>query len=54
MNMVSWNGKEPKYDLRDWSPDHSKMGKGMTLTREELNALREAINSLEYEELYEE
>ena len=27
LNIVSWNGKEPKFDIRDWSPDHSKMGK---------------------------
>ena len=27
LNRVSWNGNEPKYDLRSWSPDHSKMGK---------------------------
>ena len=46
LNMVSWNEKEPKYDLRDWSPDHSKMGKGLTLTREELDALREALNTM--------
>ena len=28
LNLVSWNGREPKYDIRDWSPDGSKMGKG--------------------------
>ena len=39
LNRVSWNGKEPKYDLRPWSPDHSKMGKGITLSEEELIAL---------------
>lgn len=44
LNLVSWNGRTPKYDLRDWSPDHKKMGKGVTLTGEELTALREAVN----------
>ncbi len=39
LNLVSWNGKDPKYDIRDWSPDHDKMGKGITLTKEELEAL---------------
>ena len=39
LNRVSWNGKEPKYDIRSWSPDHSKMGKGITLTDEEILAL---------------
>lgn len=39
LNRVSWNGKEPKYDLRAWSPDHTKMGKGITLSEDELLAL---------------
>ena len=33
LNLVSWNEREPKYDIRDWSPDHEKMGKGVTLSR---------------------
>jgi len=44
LNRVSWNGKEPKYDLRSWSPDHSKMGKGVTLSEEELIALADLLN----------
>jgi hypothetical protein len=32
LNMVSWNGNQAKYDIRDWSPDHEKMGKGVTFT----------------------
>lgn len=39
VNKVSWNGGEPKYDIRTWSPDHTKMGKGITLTDEEYAAL---------------
>ena len=39
LNMISWNGKDPKYDIRDWSPDGSKMGKGISMTRDELAAL---------------
>ena len=39
LNRVSWNGNEPKYDLRSWSPDHTKMGRGITLSEEELMAL---------------
>ena len=38
-NRVSWNGNEPKYDIRSWSPDHTKMGKGITLSEEELVSL---------------
>ena len=44
LNRVSWNGNEPKYDLRSWSPDHSKMGKGITLSDEDLIALSALLN----------
>lgn len=44
LNRVSWNGKEPKYDLRSWSPDHSKMGKGVTLSEDEIIALADLLN----------
>jgi hypothetical protein len=47
LNLVSWNDREPKYDLRDWSADHEKMGKGVTLTRDEVLALRELLNQLD-------
>jgi hypothetical protein len=47
LNLISWNDREPKYDLRDWSADHSKMGKGVTLTKEELSALREILSTME-------
>jgi hypothetical protein len=47
LNLISWNDREPKYDLRDWSPEREKMGKGVTLSKEELLALRELLNSLE-------
>jgi hypothetical protein len=47
LNLVSWNDREPKYDLRDWSVDHEKMGKGVTLSREELIALKELLNQME-------
>ena len=50
LECFQWSDTE--YDLRDWSPDHIKMGKGLTLTEEELGALRDAINTLEYEDLY--
>ena len=43
LNLVSWNGGEPKYDLRQWSPDHTKMGKGISLSREEAQALMELL-----------
>ncbi len=45
-NLVSWNGREAKYDLREWSPDHNRMGKGVTLTLEELRVLQELLARL--------
>ena len=47
LNLISWNDREPKYDLRDWSADGEKMGKGVTLTKEELLTLKELLNSME-------
>lgn len=44
LNRVSWNGNEPKYDLRSWSPDHTKMGKGITLTDDEIVSLADLLN----------
>lgn len=46
LNLVSWSGREAKYDIRSWSPDHQKMGKGITMTREELRTLGQIINTL--------
>lgn len=40
VNLVSWNGAVPKYDIRDWSPDHEKMGKGISLSSDEINKLK--------------
>ncbi len=42
LNLISWNGRDPKYDIRDWAPNREKMGKGITLTKEELTALKQA------------
>ncbi len=46
LNLVSWNGREPKYDIRDWSADHQKMGKGITLSEAELKALASLASEL--------
>ncbi|HOJ98430.1 MAG TPA: PC4/YdbC family ssDNA-binding protein [Termitinemataceae bacterium] len=43
LNLVSWNGRAPKLDIRDWAPDHEKMGKGITLTKEEAKKLIELL-----------
>lgn len=43
LNLISWNGGAPKYDVRDWSPEHEKMGKGVTLSEEEAKKLAELL-----------
>ncbi len=43
LNLISWNGREAKYDIRDWSPNHEKMGKGVTLSKEELDTLKKVM-----------
>ncbi|WP_432664645.1 YdbC family protein [Wukongibacter baidiensis] len=47
LNIISWNNRQPKFDLRDWAPDHAKMGKGVTLTKEDLKKLREILNGMD-------
>lgn len=47
LNLVSWNDKDPKYDIREWDPPHEKMGKGVTLSVDELKKLKELLNSIE-------
>ena len=46
INSISWNNAEPKFDIRDWSPDHTKMGKGIALTEEELMNLVDIVNTI--------
>ncbi|HOV41495.1 MAG TPA: PC4/YdbC family ssDNA-binding protein [Oscillospiraceae bacterium] len=43
LNLVSWNGREPKYDLREWSPEHDRMGKGITISEDEMNELKKIL-----------
>ena len=47
LNLISWNDRDPKYDIRDWSADGSKLGKGVTLSKDELLALKELLNNME-------
>ena len=46
LNLISWNDREPKYDIRDWSENHEKMGKGITLTQDEFDKLKEISKSI--------
>lgn len=48
LNLISWSGREAKYDIRDWSEDHSKMGKGITLSLDELKTLKDLLNSIDF------
>ncbi|MCL1979441.1 MAG: YdbC family protein [Methanomassiliicoccaceae archaeon] len=43
LNLISWNDRDPKYDIREWSPDGEKMGKGITLSDEEMEILKKAL-----------
>lgn len=48
LNRVSWGDRPAKYDLRPWSANHQKMGKGITFTAEELNSLKAKLNEREF------
>lgn len=50
LNMISWNDRDPKYDIREWNPDHTRMGKGVTLTIDEAETLRRLLNGEEIED----
>lgn len=50
LNKISWNEREPKWDIREWNPDHTRMGKGVTLTEEEIDALRKLLNGEELDD----
>lgn len=47
LNLISWNGRPPKFDVRDWAPGHEKMGKGITLSNEEFQALQVALRKMD-------
>ena len=47
LNIISWNGGVPKLDIRDWAPEHEKMGKGITLSKEEAEKLARLLQKLQ-------
>lgn len=47
LNLISWNDKDAKYDIRDWDLEHKKMGKGITLSTDELKALKDLLNGMD-------
>ena len=51
LNLISWNDRKAKADIRDWDETHEKMGKGVTLTKEELKELKRLLNEIDIDEL---
>lgn len=51
VNLISWNSRKAKLDIRDWDETHEKMGKGLTLNKEEAKKLKELFNSIDLDEL---
>ena len=49
LTLVSWNGREPKYDIRSWDSDCNRCGRGVTLTKEEIYALKDLLNNTDFE-----
>lgn len=47
LNLISWNDKEAKFDIREWDSEHNKMGKGITLSVNELKVLKEILNGMD-------
>lgn len=48
LNIVSWNGTEPKFDIRSWKDDYSGVGKGVTIFEDEMIVLKKAIQKLNF------
>ena len=46
LNYISWDSREPVYDLRTWNEDHTKMGKGVTITAGEMVRLKEVVEGM--------
>ena len=51
INIVSWNNRKPKADIREWDENHEQMSKGVTLNREDMMNLQELLQNLNIEEL---
>jgi hypothetical protein len=51
VNVMTWNNKKAKVDIREWDEKHEQMGKGITLNKEELKRLKDILNQLDIDEL---
>lgn len=46
--VVNWFGNGPKYDIRGWNEDHTKMTRGISLSEDEFRELLEVGEGLLY------
>ena len=51
VNIVRWNEGKPKLDIRDWSPEHDKMGKGISMTSEEVSLLKSILEEFDLDKI---
>ncbi len=51
INLISWNDRKAKADIREWDENHEKMGKGITLSKEELKKLKEILSEINIDNL---
>ncbi|MEA1975517.1 MAG: PC4/YdbC family ssDNA-binding protein [Bacillota bacterium] len=49
INLIRWSGNETKYDFRTFNDDKTKIGKGIALTKNEMNKLRDILNNIDLE-----
>ena len=51
VNIISWNGRKPKLDIRDWDETHERMKKGVTLHADEVETLKSILEDFDTTEL---
>ena len=51
VNLMTWNNKKVKIDIREWDENHEQMGKGITLNKEELKKLKDILNQVDIDGL---
>lgn len=51
VNVMTWNNKKAKVDIREWDEKHEQMGKGITLNKEELIQLKDILSKINIDEL---
>ena len=46
LNLISWDDREPVYDIRTWNENHTRYGKGITITSKQMDRLKELLNEI--------